>query len=112
MTIYDYRVLSTSTTALLRRLHSAGWQHTRYTTYGIDEHVYQRNRHALNEQRICLNENTDGWRVECRINGRVLSGSGLPVADLDALAGWLGVYEAAPPPVYRASVAVRKVGAS
>jgi hypothetical protein len=86
---------------LLRRLHSAGWQHTRYTTYGIDEHVYTRNRLAIDEQRICLNENTDGWRVEVRIGGRVLSGSGFDVADWDMFAGWLGVFEPAPAPVYR-----------
>lgn len=90
----------TAAVHLLRRLHSAGWQHTRYTTFGIHEHVYTRNRLAINEQRICLNENTDGWRVEVRIGGRVLSGSGFDVADWDMAAGWLGVFEPAPAPIY------------
>jgi hypothetical protein len=89
---------------LLRRLHDAGWQYQRSTYYGIPEHTYTRNRLAINEQRICLNENTDGWRVEARINSVTMSASGLPLADLDALADFIGVFEPAPAPVYRASV--------
>lgn len=91
---------------LLRRLHAAGWEHMKYTVFGIDEHVWYRNRLAVNEQSITANETCDGFRVECRMNGRGMSVYGFAPADLALFAEQLGVFEPAPARVDRAVRAV------
>lgn len=86
---------------LMRRLRAAGWERWTYTTYGIDEWVWYRNKNATNAQSIAVNDNVDGLRVDARINGRVVSVVGFDPADLDMWAGWLGVFDPAPEPIRR-----------
>lgn len=88
---------------LLRQLHAAGWEHARVLGSRL-EHVWERNRHALNHQKISLDQGV----VSINIHGVDLSGAGLTPDQCHLILTILGAFDPAPEPVWRHTEAIDK----
>lgn len=83
--------------SVIRRLRAAGWEYQQLGAFGAADHIWTRNRHALNEQRITWN--LSGAMLH--INGRTVTAVELCPAECRVVLRMLGAFRPAPERVDR-----------